>query len=293
MKKLAILFAVLTPISMLCQAGVAHAQTNLLKDSGFEKGLGAWSVSGGKFYAGLEKVDCDGDGVKSQCLSVTPDWSGNAFVLSQKVPLVKGRRYWLRMAVRGTGSLSASNTSYVKDQAGYQSIAHFKGNGRLYEHVLVFSPSANSASLNLQLYTASRARLGFKINIDNIELYEMKSLPWSKCDSVRNLNPTSIKMRTFGKPSSLYLIWLGQKRLSMSVKIPGIGGLFEMDPSGGMVVVSTGVIHRVRGYDDVTLPLPAAVLLKIKGRPLYWMPVQVTSLPTTVTIGKTASWGFL
>ena len=57
-------------------------------------------------------------------------------------------------------------------------------------------------------------------------------------------------------------------------------------------MLTNGVI-KTNGYDDVGLPLSASIYKDIKGRPLYWMPIQVTSLPTTVAIGKVARWGFL
>ncbi len=302
MNKFAILLAFSAPLSVLFLGTPGLAQKNLLKDSGFESGLGSWKITGGKFYAGFEKIDCDGDGAKSQCLSVSPDATNNPFYLYQKVAITKGKTYWFRASVRGTGSLKTSNWSEVRaglamqptwlHQALPYSNPHTSGKGWVVELAFPFTASTNYTYITLRLMTGSRAGLGFKIHIDDIELYEMGGIPWSHCTTVRNLTPKTIGIRTFGKPGSLYLMWLGTKRLSKGIAIPGITGLLEMDPSGGMIMLTSGVI-KTNGYDDLSLPLPASIYKRIQGQPLYWMPVQVTSLPTTVALGKVASWGFL
>lgn len=302
MNKIPIVLAITAGLSTLGMAKPCAAQQNLLKDSGFESGLGSWKVTGGKFYAGFENIDCDGDGVKSKCLSVSPDSQSNPFFLYQKLSVIKGKTYWFRASIRGTGSLKSSNWSEVRAGLGPNatwfhqylpwSNPHTVGKAWVAEMAFPFTAASNYAYLNLRFQTGSRAGLGFKIHIDDIELYEFGSIPWSQCLTTRNNTPKSIGIRTFGKPGSLYLLFLGTKRFAKGIAVPGITGLLEMDPTGGMVMLTNGVI-KTNGYDDVGLPLSAAIYKDLKGHPLYWMPIQITSLPTTVAIGKVARWGFL
>jgi hypothetical protein len=302
MNKFGILLALAAPIAALCLDTPCKAQTNLLKDSGFESGIGSWKISGGKFYAGLESIDCDGDGVKTKSLSVTPDAISNPFWLYQKVPLIKGRKYWFRASIRATGSLASKNFSEVVAYTGlsptaiYRWVAagrpHNGGKNHVFELSGPFTPPYNLGYFGFRFGTGTRASLGFKVHIDDIELFEMKTIPWIRCTTVRNLSPKTIGVLTYAKPGSFHLLFLGTKRFAKGLAIPGIGGLLEMDPTGGMLMIGSGVI-QTNGTDQTTLPLPTSVYLTIKGKPLYWMPVQVTSLPTTVTLGKVARWGFL
>ncbi|GEM_PF-6651752 len=292
-------------ISGLFLTSAGWAQTNLIKDGGFDKGIGAWTYGGGKFYAGFENFDCNGTGVLSKSFAVTPDASSNLFYLRQNVILKKGTSYYMRFDGMGTGTLPKYYYSYVdvflgtKARPYSQSIGvvypHSYGasnTGRLFEYGVSFVPSNNYDRISIRFYTNRRASLGFKILIDDVALYESGIFPWSHCKSYRNISPKDISIESYGKVNELYLLFLGTKKLPFGIPIGGVLGLLEMDPSGGMFMVGNGVFNRY-GKDVLTLPIPAEVLKVIKGKPLFWMPVQVTSFPKTVTLGKVAAWGFL
>ncbi len=286
---------------VLLAASAGTAQ-NLVKNGGFEQGVTNWQLKGGKFYANVESRDCNGDGRKSKAFVVTPDSGSNPFFLTQKIALKKGTSYWFRAAVRGIGSLASPNYSRVTAYIGVTAYAfqqhvatvdvHRSGKSRLLDFsARAFKVSGNYTWLTLRFEVRTRAGLGSAITLDDIQVFEGGVLPWATCTTDRQNTPKTIGLQTFGTPGSLYLIELGTKRLSPPVKIPGIGGLLELDPSGGLIQMANGVFGT-QGLDRVTLPLPAPVYAVIRGLPLYWMPVQITSLPTTITLGKAPLWGF-
>ncbi len=289
---------------LLATAGLA--QQNLIPDGGFDKGMGNWTFGGGKFYAGFENYDCNGTGVLSQSFAVTPDATGNLFFLRHTVTLKKGVKYFLRFDCVGTGTLPKNVYSKVDVYIGTKSYPFaiplgvvyphpytIPNTGRMIEYGVPFVPPINYDTISIRFHTSRRASLGFKIYIDNVSLFEQGVLPWSHCKSYRNLSPKNVSIESYGKKSELYLMFLGTKKLTSGVPIGGVIGLLEMDPSGGMFMVGNGIFNSATGRDTLTLPIPAEVLKAIKGKPIFWMPVQVTSFPKTITLGKVATWGFL
>jgi predicted DNA-binding transcriptional regulator AlpA len=297
----AILNSLILSGALLATAG--FAQQNLLKDGGFENGIGVWTFGGGKFYAGFENYDCNGTGTISKSFAVTPDSISNPFYLRQTVSLKKGTQYYFRMDVVGTGTLLKNIYSSVSVFLGTKTYPlgqfvgtlnpHFGGGvGHLLELGMVFTSKNNYDNITIQFSTTRRAGLGFKIRIDHVNLFEKGILPWTHCKTSRNNSPKSISIESYGKKNELYLLFLGTKKLPFGVPIGGVLGLLELDPSGGMLMIANGVFNQFE-KDLVSLPIPAAVLKTIKGKPLFWMPVQVTTFPKTITLGKVVAWGFL
>ncbi|HHI78723.1 MAG TPA: hypothetical protein ENK02_01945 [Planctomycetes bacterium] len=284
---------------LLATTGIA--QKNLLKDGGFENGIGSWTFGGGKFYAGFESYDCAGIGQKSKSFAVTPDSYLNPFYLRQTVALKKGVTYYFRMHVVGTGTLLKTIYSSVYVTLGVKTYQHRQylgtirphsgGVNTLLEYGFLFTPVDNFEHLSIVFSTSRRASLGFKIRIDNVELYEKGILPWTHCTTDRANSPKTVSIESYGKKNELYLLFLGTKKLPVGIPIGGVLGLLELDPSGGMFLVGNGIFNSY-AKDLLSLPIPSGVLKVIKGRPLFWMPVQVTSFPKTVTLGKVATWGF-
>ncbi len=294
-----ILNALLFSGMLLATTGVA--QKNLIKDGGFENGIGSWTFGGGKFYAGFESYDCSGIGQKSKSFAVTPDSASNPFYLRQTVALKKGVKYYVRMHVVGTGTLLKTIYSSVSVILGTKSYPysqylaavrpHYGGVDKLLEYGFIFTPSNNYDQFSIMFSTNRRASLGFKIRIDNVELYEKGILPWTHCTTDRANSPKAVSIESYGKKNELYLLFLGTKKLPFGVPIGGVLGLLELDPSGGMFMVGNGIFNSYE-KDLISLPIPAEVLKVIKGKPLFWMPIQVTSFPKTITLGKVATWGF-
>jgi hypothetical protein len=276
----------LLAIFALCIPGAAQ---NWVTNGDFAAGLTGWTQTGFSYNPSAETWDTTGMG-QSPCFACSP--GGQAApspyppnTLDQTVITVQGLTYELSADLACTVVLSSSVVNIgpaVTAEVGGAQVAKVsfglvnaaplpkEWRARLCGR---FTASASGAQL-LSIKFANQATLAnansARIRIDNVSL-QIVFGPTCNLDGVRRINKAQ-SLLVDGVPGAPYSVFIAPLALPTGITIPGVAGLWYLDPATTVVLLS-GTLDA-GGKATTSLPIPNVPYLTIA--PTWLQPAQIS-----------------
>ena len=285
-------------LAVLGKPGELQAQ-NLVKNGDFSATtIAPWTSSGFALNPGLEKFNTSGTATSVAYANNPGGRTGPPpfppHILQQGkillVPVVHELSFDLAAfipRISFTAAVPKVEVFIDKLRIFTMTFSRIGVNPRRLRPCIRFTPTITGVkTLRFEFSWAGVARASFtpRVYLDNVSL-RRTSNPTFCIRGERRLG-TTVEFGVQGSPKAAFVIFLAAKLAARPLAIPGIAGLFRLDLSTVLPILS-GTTDR-NGAFTVRLPIPK--IPGLGGKPLFWQGIEITN--SAASFGLESLQGF-